>query len=296
MEAVLLTVTLLSLAIAIGTSVLAWRVMRNERLRSEARIAALAADLAGVEEHRSIREDRLPAPAVAPQAVRAVAADLRMADLQVRAAEPDREPFAASSLHDDAVATSHGMFAPRERGRSFFRAAAGVGAAALIVAVIIGTLVMTSESKPSASAVPASEPPAAAQAAATAAPNPLELIALGHEREADRLTVRGVVRGSAPAGEKGPLTAVVLLFNREGTFIASGRAEIQPAAADPAAERTFVVTVPSAGDVGRYRVSFRSEDHIVPHVDRRAQAGSTKSDGGSLPEVNAGSLKTQVRG
>jgi len=121
----------------------------------------------------------------------------------------------------------------------------------------------------------------AAAAATAPAQIPLELIALGHEREADRLTVRGVVRGSAPAGEKGPLTAVVLLFNREGGFIASGRAEVQPGATDPAGERTFVVTVPSAGDVGRYRVSFRSDDHIVPHVDKRAQAGPLNSEAGS---------------
>ena len=31
----------------------------------------------------------------------------------------------------------------------------------------------------------------------------------------------------------------------------------------------FIVTVPHAGEVGRYRVSFRSDDRIVPHVDHR---------------------------
>ncbi len=192
-----------------------------------------------------------------------------------------RESVAAPPIHDEAVATAHGIFAPRERGRSVFRVAAAVCAAALIVAVVIGSLVMTSDRTPSASSRRASE----ARVAAAAAPAqiPLELIALGHEREADRLTVRGVVRGSAPAGERGPLTAVVLLFNREGGFIASGRAEVQPGATDPAGERTFVVTVPSAGDVGRYRVSFRSDDHIVPHVDKRAQAGQLKSEAGSGP-------------
>ena len=37
-------------------------------------------------------------------------------------------------------------------------------------------------------------------------------------------------------------------------------------------EATFVVTVPGAGAVDRYRVSFRTDDRIVPHVDRRAPA------------------------
>lgn len=261
MEAVLLTVTLLSLIIAASTSVLAWRVMRNERRRSEARIAALTADLAVVDDHRTIRADRPQAPAVAT-------------DL------PIRETVAAPPIHDEAVAAPEGMFAPMERGRSVFRVAAAVCAAALIVAVVIGSLVMTSTRTPSASSGRPSEAAVAAAAATAPAQIPLELIALGHEREADRLTVRGVVRGSAPDGEKGPLTAVVLLFNREGGFIASGRAQVQPVSTDPAGERRFVVTVPSAGDVGRYRVSFRSDDHIVPHVDKRAQAGQLKSEAG----------------
>jgi hypothetical protein len=265
MESVLLTVTLLSLIIAVSTSILAWRVMGNERRRSEARIAALTADLTDVEDHRTVRADRPQAPAVA-------------ADLPIH-----REAVATPPIYDRAVAAPQGMFAPRERGGSLFRFAAGVGAAALIVAVVIGSLVLTSDRTSSASSGRASEPVGATPAPATAAQIPLELIALGHEREADRLTVRGVVRGLAPAGEKGPLTAVVLLFNRKGSFIASGRAEVRPGATDPAGERTFVVTVPSAGDVGRYRVSFRSDDHIVPHVDKRVQAGQLKSEAGSGP-------------
>jgi hypothetical protein len=275
MEAVLLIVTLLSLTIAICTSVLAWRVMRNERLRSEARIAALTADLAVVEEHRTIREDWPPAASAPPMA------DLKVRtteDLKVRNSEADYDAVAGAPIPDDAVAALRGMFAPSERGRSLFRVAAGVSAAAVIVAVVIGSLVMTSEGKPSTSSGRASEPVVATPATAAATSLPLELIALGHEREADRLTVRGIVRGSVPDGEKGQLSAVVLLFNREGTFIASGRAAVQPAPADPAAERTFVVTVPSAGDVGRYRVSFRRDDQIVPHVDRRAQPGQLKSE------------------
>jgi hypothetical protein len=27
--------------------------------------------------------------------------------------------------------------------------------------------------------------------------------------------------------------------------------------------------VPRAGDVGRYRVSFRDDDKLIPHLDRR---------------------------
>lgn len=255
MEAVLLAVTLLSLAIALGASALAWRVMRNERLRSEARIAALAADLGIEDDERPLHASRRADPAGA---------------VEIRAA-------------DEPVVAPAGMFAPKVRERSAFRFAAGVGVAALLVAAVIGTLVLTSRGTPHAPAEPAQ---AAAARASAPADVPLELIALGHEREADRLTVRGVVRGVAPAPAQGPLTAVVSLFDREGTLIGSGRGTVQGAEADLAGERTFVVTVNSAGNVGRYRVSFRSDDHIVPHVDRRAQPGTLSSD--------AGTVKSQV--
>jgi hypothetical protein len=261
MEAVLLTVTLLSLMIAIFASVLAWRVMRGERLRSEARIAALAADLGVDEDERPLRVD--------PSAARM-----------------DRVPTPAGDVElnvEDAPLTAPaGMFAEKPRERSAFRLLSAVGVAALIIAAVIVSLVVTSDRQPS--------PPARHADADTTTPPPadvtLELIALGHEREADRLTVRGVVRGKAPAADERPLTAVVLLFNREGTLIASGRADVKSGSPDPAGERTFVVSVPSAGDVGRYRVSFRSDDQIVPHVDRRAQPGTVASEAGNArPQI-----------
>jgi hypothetical protein len=260
MEAILLTVTLLSLAIAVGASVLAWRVMRNDRLRSEARIAALAADLGLDQDERTIQTERRPAP-VDPEYVPSATVELK------RAGEP--------------IATSSGMFAPTARDHSGFRFAAGIGVAVVIVAAVIGTLVVTSGRTPAAPADVASRAPEPAPADA-----PLELVALGHERVADGLTVRGVVRGVAPIAEKRPLTAVVLLFDREGTFIASGRADVQPAGADLAGERRFVVSVPSVGNVSRYRVSFRSDEQIVPHLDKRAQPGTLSSE--------AGTVKSQV--
>jgi hypothetical protein len=98
---------------------------------------------------------------------------------------------------------------------------------------------------------------------------PLELVALTHDREADRLTVRGIVRNPSAGGERPHLTAVVFLFDRDGGFVASGRADVDASALGPGTEAPFTVTIPNAGDVGKYRVSFRTDDRIVPHVDRR---------------------------
>ena len=39
----------------------------------------------------------------------------------------------------------------------------------------------------------------------------------------------------------------------------------------PGSESPFVVTVAGAGDVGRYRISFRADDRIVAHVDTRGK-------------------------
>jgi hypothetical protein len=65
------------------------------------------------------------------------------------------------------------------------------------------------------------------------------------------------------------LTAVVLLFNQQGGFLTSARSPVESATLPPGSETTFSISVPGAADVGRYRVSFRTDDRVVPHVDRR---------------------------
>jgi hypothetical protein len=97
----------------------------------------------------------------------------------------------------------------------------------------------------------------------------LELVALEHERGADRLTIRGVVRNPAGGAAIDHLAAVVLLFDADGAFISSARAEVAAPTLGAGGETTFAVTVPNAAAAGRYRVSFRTEDRVVPHVDRR---------------------------
>jgi hypothetical protein len=105
--------------------------------------------------------------------------------------------------------------------------------------------------------------------AATALPVPLELVALGHERNGDTLTVHGGIRNPPGGVELSQLTAVVVVFNPDGGFMASGRALLESPALAPGTGSTFNVTIPAAGTVGRYRVSFRSDDRIVPHIDKR---------------------------
>jgi hypothetical protein len=83
------------------------------------------------------------------------------------------------------------------------------------------------------------------------------------------LTVRGVVRNPAAGVDMGRLTAVVILLSPDGGLVETGRAEVDASALRAGGESAFAVTVPRAGDVGRYRVSFRTDDQVVSHVDRR---------------------------
>jgi hypothetical protein len=229
----MLVVALISGALAVTMTVIAWRVVRQDRLRSDARIAALAVDI-----HRVNREIA--------------------GDLPLRQGAPVGDLFASAE--------------PAPRGRSF---AAVLGAGALVVGSVVALVVLlTGGAHPVASDL--GRPPSGAGSTATPSdstanlhPAPLELIALGHELESDRLTVRGIVRNPPNGAGVNHMTAVVLLFNAEGGFLTSGRAEIKAQGLAPGAEAPFVITVPGATEVGRYRVSFRTEDRVLPHVDRR---------------------------
>jgi len=230
MDVTLILVTLLSLALAAVMTVVAWRLAREERRRSDARVAVLAAD-------------------IQPSG-----------DLPLQ--------------HHEPVVTANDLFTgTADRPASSSRAAAMVVGAAAVV--IVAAFLWSSGSRSSAASSaqsPMSEnrgAPAvpAKRAESTTATIPLELTALTHERDANRLTVRGLVRNPANGGAVQGITAVVFLFDRSGDFVTSGRAAID--ALPPGGESPFVVTIPDVKDVGRYRVSFRTEDRIVPHIDQR---------------------------
>jgi hypothetical protein len=99
---------------------------------------------------------------------------------------------------------------------------------------------------------------------------PLELMSMRYERQGTTLTVSGLVKNPASGATVKGVTAVVFAFNRNGAFIASGRAPLDFSALAPGDESPFVVNVPNVSDVARYRVTFRSGDAVVRHVDRRS--------------------------
>src|SRR6185503_8611063 len=200
-----------SIALAAIMGVVAWRIAGEEERRSQARVAALAAEIHG---------DGLP--------------------LRVVGNDFDLRPRAAGVAMADLFTVAQAQPASRWPAVVFSGGSRGT----------------THAANPPAAPVPAAAPP-------------LELVALGHERDSDGLIVRGVVRNPPVGTAVDRLTAVVFVFNRDGGFLTSGRVMIEPSALRPGGESIFVVTVPGAADAGRYRVSFRTDDRIVAHVDRR---------------------------
>ena len=265
MDITLILVTLVSLTLAAVMTTLAWRLAREARRRSDARVAALAEQIHSA---RGPREDSESAPAA------------RHDDRRGAIASGGGAPRAVIDdlpLHNTPtgpIIMSGDLFGAAQPAPAKSRFAAIVAVGVIVVGSAVATvLVLTKsmESGPGRTTQTAGAP-AAAQAAAPVPAAPLELVALTHERDGDRLTVRGVVRNPSSGAGLVRLTAVVFLFNRHGGFVASGRAPMDGQELAPGTEAPFAVTIPGAGDVGRYRVSFRTDDRVVPHVDRRDRA------------------------
>lgn len=240
MDITLMVVTLASLIVAATMSVVASRMVREERRRSEARVATLAADIRG--------ED-------VPRAA---------------ATEPARSAGLLLREEEGAVATAGDLFATTQAMPARSRLPVFVVIGALVVGTVAAMAVVFTGAGAGSSAAIDTRSGHAQTPAVAASSAPLELVALGHERDADGLTVRGVLRNPTTGAQVRQLTAVVLLFNHEGGFVGSGRAPVQATTLEPGSETTFVITVPAASGVERYRVSFRTDDHVVPHVDARS--------------------------
>lgn len=140
-----------------------------------------------------------------------------------------------------------------------FIKAAVVGLMAVVIVIAVAMSSGSSRDERSPSAAVASQ-----QAA------PLELVSMRHAREGTALTVSGLVRNPRTGAAATRITAVVFAFDRDGTFVASARAPLDFTTLDPGDESPFMVAIPNVANVGRYRVSFRTDAGMLRHVDRRA--------------------------
>jgi hypothetical protein len=108
-------------------------------------------------------------------------------------------------------------------------------------------------------------------ASASQGPAPLELTSLAHERAGESLKISGLVHNPRAGRSYSDVVAVVFTFDRQGNYLSSGRAGLDFRQLPPGEEAPFAITLPSAAGVVRYRVSFRTDAAVIPHIDRRNQ-------------------------
>lgn len=162
---------------------------------------------------------------------------------------------------------AHPMFTPERhvaaRGNPILKAAVGIAMTVLVVIAVA----MAAHDKPSTGTT--AEHAGQRATAGADAGTRLELLAMRDSRNRDALTVSGLVRNARSSGEIDHVSAVVLAFGRDGTFIASSRAPLDMSRLRPGEESPFVVTVPGAAGVERYRVTFRTDHGVIRHLDLR---------------------------
>lgn len=281
MDIILLGITIVSLIVALVMSIAAWRVTRAEKHRSAARVAALSVAASAHDDFRvnvpvEMRSDKpiAKAPWSAPKTMApplAPAGELplnqsRTAPIVVAEPTPPRESYGAhshlrESSGGQAVSHASGFLGATEVARESGGRQKSLAFAAVVL--LVGFVV---------SLVWSMSAPRGTSAVAVGPNSPLELVSLSHQRQNEKLAVSGLVRNPVAGTPVERLSAVVFLFDRMGTFVASSRANVDFLKLGAGDESPFVVSLDAPATVARYRVSFRTDDGVVPHVDRRGAA------------------------
>ncbi len=285
MDMILLGVAGISLVVALVFGVAAWRLARDNRARSAARVAALAASVRETDSRVarpaprpvsapvSAEDDDLPASWTFPSRVTPLVAaprtHARAQELAIRS-----EPAAEASLDYTDVRTGRtaemrdSFLSGGEIGVRANRSqrSLAVAATALLILLAGAGMWMVFD---------------AADGARSAATAPLELVSLRHERQGSKLAVSGLVRNPVAGPPVDRLSAVVFLFDQNGTFVTSAQSSVDFLKLAPGDESPFVIQLDAPASVTRYRVSFRTDGGVVPHVDRRGQSPVSPASLGS---------------
>jgi hypothetical protein len=262
MDTTLVTVTVLSMGMAAALSIIVWRLLRSERERSEARVAALTeAAFSSAAPVPAVRPaESTPAPA--PRVVTARPVEVKPRAVSNAPAAPDD-----LLLHPEPVsATAGALFAEPVRSSPWGNRFAVMAGLALVLSSVV--LVAMMAAGPRAAAKGAAAAPEAAHPAAG-----LELLSLRDSRAESSLTITGMVQNPRAGALLSRVAVTAYAFDDKGAFLASGRALIDVTSLAPGDESPFVVTVPVTGTVARYRIGFRGEDgRVIAHVDKRQQS------------------------
>jgi len=237
--------TVVSVGAAIGAAAFAWRLARDERRRSDARVAALAFAIDG-----GPLSETVDSRDVGNRALDAFAAEANALSAHVAVVSPAENSVATSRLFET---TRHSS----EHGHPLLKVAVVF---AMAVALIVAIASMNDGRDAATTPIVAS----------TRTDASLELLSMRHVVEGDTLIVTGVVRNVAPTAAS-HTTPVVFVFDRSGKFVASGGGALAVTSLAPGTASPFRVALPQITDVGRYRVTFRNDAGVVRHMDRRAE-------------------------
>lgn len=277
MDTLLIAVTVVALAMTATMAVILVTALRQERARSEARVAALSAMAADAVDDRqelprqgfSTRELSHQEPS-RPEQPRphAVAPPVAPAFSPVQLFSEPRVVDDVEHVDDleirPGVSGVSNLFSEPEQASPWGRRFVVIGCLAALVVAIGLTLAFTGSR-------PSSVGTGTATQVSTTSGSPLELLSLRYTRESDRLVITGLVQNPRAAAPISRVVATAFVFGKDGTFLSSGRAPLDFVTLTPGEESPFVVNVPVTGQVTRYRVGFRTEDgRVLPHVDKRA--------------------------
>jgi hypothetical protein len=277
MDILLIVVSIVSAVVALAMTGVAWRVSRNQRAASAARVAALSAAAAMEADrpgekpsHTTPLEQFETEPVGASRQspwkaarVSAFGAGARTAQPIARTAPPEATTRPATiELSSDRAVLGEGFLGSTvspatDGGRQRSLAVAAIVLFGLVLAGGYWAVFVDRS--------------ATATVSAPSTTSPLELVSMRHERRGTRLAVTGLVRNPVAGAPVERLAAVVFLFDQQGGFISSARANVDFLKLTPGDESPFVIDVEAPSNVTRYRVSFRNDAGIVPHVDRRGQ-------------------------
>lgn len=254
MDVLMLVVTGVALALAVGMSVVAMRLLRGERHRSAARVTALES--------------------------------AALDSLSYRDAEPEYD----DDREIEIDVASGPMFGAADEPKAPSRRWLAFAGVAVVMAGLVGALYVVF--KPATVDASGSAAPTTAEATASTPPTstvsraaqsrPIELLSLKHSVDAREFSLVGLVVNPIDATPLARVVAVVYLFDKDGAYFASGKAELEFAALRPGEESPFAIKIPNVAHIGKYRVGFRRDDgSVIAHVDKRGQsAAGSMTEGG----------------
>jgi hypothetical protein len=272
MESVLIVITLVSLSMTIALAVILVRLVRDERRRSDARVAVLR-EMAEAAVERQATEGAQPSAISYEKS-----ATPRSTDVLPSPADLDLD-YASDDTRSGAE-----LFIRPEPSTAWPRRVAVVGILTLLVAAA-GLAVRSRSAAPAATTTVATG--ATTGSASGQQTGLLELLSLKQTQDTGALTITGLVQNPRDGAMLSKISATALVFSADGTFLASGRAPLDYTVLRPGDESGFVISVPVNAPVARYRVGFRSEDgRVIGHIDRRtATTMATTSDAPPLRPV-----------